>query len=324
MNSEFLKKNKIFSISLIFILNFFCTNSIAQNYKSSFVVAKVNNKVITNSEIIDRYNLVLFTSKINVSSSQEKKNLLNQIVDKMVDEELIRQESENLKITVTDSEIADAIEVVALHQKKNAVQFKLALLKQNISFSNYAKQIESELLWSKIISEFLRSKVRINDSETKEFLEQKNVDINVKRLFIAEVFIPFGENAKLLADKLVIELRNGADFKNIVKQFSHDSLAAQNHGEIGWVSQKDIDPKIYAEVSKLQKGEYSNAISLSDGYYIFKLIESKFETKIDEQDLKMAQNNIFMRKLQNIAKGYLMDMRKKSFVEIDRKYLENL
>jgi parvulin-like peptidyl-prolyl isomerase len=259
---------------------------------------------------------------MNDFSDQDKKILLNQIIDKMVDEELIRQEADSLKIAVTSDEIQDAIELVALRQKKNAVQFKLSLIQNGVFFENYAKQIESELLWSKIISEVLRSKVKITESETKEFFEQQKFDINVKKLFIAEIFIPKDEDssnhAAGISRKLVSELRNGADFRNIVKQFSRDSLSAENHGEIGWVSQKDIDKKIYEEVSKLKNGEYSDPILLTDGYYIFKLIESKVETKIEDQDLNVARNNIFMRKLQNLAKGYLMDLRKRAFVEIDR------
>lgn len=310
-----------FAIFTIISLVFFTKPSFA----NSFVVAKINSKVITNLELTDRYKFVLLSSQMNVISDQDKKSLLNQIIDKMVDEELIRQEADSLKIAVTNDEIQDAIELVALRQKKNAVQFKLSLIQNGVFFENYAKQIESELLWSKIISEVLRSKVKITESETKEFFEQQKFDINVKKLFIAEIFIPKDEDssnhAASISRKLVSELRNGADFRNIVKQFSRDSLSAEHHGEIGWVSQKDIDKKIYEEVSKLKNGEYSDPILLTDGYYIFKLIESKVETKIEDQDLNVARNNIFMRKLQNVAKGYLMDLRKRAFVEIDRERL---
>ena len=310
-----------FVIFTIISLVFFTKPSFA----NSFVVAKINSKVITNLELTDRYQFVLLSSQIKGLLDQDKKSLLNQIIDKMVDEELIRQEADSLKIAVTNDEIQDAIELVALRQKKNAVQFKLSLIQNGVFFENYAKQIESELLWSKIISEVLRSKVKITESETKEFFEQQKFDINVKKLFIAEIFIPKDEDssnhAASISRKLVSELRNGADFRNIVKQFSRDSLSAEHNGEIGWVSQKDIDKKIYEEVSKLKKGEYSDPILLTDGYYIFKLIESKVETKIEDQDLNVARNNIFMRKLQNVAKGYLMDLRKRAFVEIDRERL---
>lgn len=311
-------KIAVFFISLLISIE----SSSAASKEANFVVAKVNNKIITNLDLADRYRFVMLSSKISNISAEDKKNLLSQIVDKMIDEELIRKEAENLKITVTSDEIADAIELTALHQKQNAVQFKLSLITRGISFENYAKQVESELLWSKIIFDVLKLRVKITDVETKEFFEQQKLNINVKKLHIAEIFIQspvsHGNSSELLAKKLVLELRKGANFKNMVKQFSRDSLSAEHDGEIGWVSNNDIDKKIYQEISKLKKGEYSDPIFLSDGYYIFKLIDSKVETKIAEQDLNAARNNIFMRKLQSLAKGYLMDLRKKAFIEVSR------
>jgi hypothetical protein len=46
------------------------------------------------------------------------------------------------------------------------------------------------------------------------------------------------------------------------------------------------------------------------------LLETKTETKIADQDLNAARNVIFSKKLQTLAKGNLMDIRKKAFVEI--------
>lgn len=317
----------VFFLSLLISIK----TSFAAYKESNFVVSRINNKVITNLDLEDRYRFVKAFPQIKDISFEDQKNLVSQIVDKMIDEELIRQEAENLKITVTDDEIADAIELAALNQKQNAVQFKISLIKQGISFENYAKQVESELLWSKIIMEVLRSKVSITEVETTEFFEQQKLNINIKKLNIAEIFIPKSttkndtqDSANLLAKKLVLELRKGANFKNMVKQFSRDSLSIEHDGEIGWVSNGDIDPKIYQEISKLKKGQYSDPIFLSDGYYIFKIIDTKIETKIADQDLNAARNNIFMRKLQTLAKGYLMDLRKKAFIETNSEKFSNI
>lgn len=123
----------------------------------------------------------------------------------MVDEELIRQEADSLKIAVTNDEIQDAIELVALRQKKNAVQFKLSLIQNGVFFENYAKQIESELLWSKIISEVLRSKVKITESETKEFLNSRNLILMLKNfLLLKSLFL----KTKTLLIMLLVSLES--------------------------------------------------------------------------------------------------------------------
>lgn len=283
--------------------------------QENFIIAKVNNKAITNSELLDRYRFVITSAKIKISDVAERKLLTAQVLDKMIDEELIRQDAAVLKIEVTPEEMRESIDIIALQQKKNATQLKIFFIKNNLSFDNYLKQVEAEILWSKIVSEFLRAKVKVTDFEIKEFFEQHKFNTDIKKFLIAEILIGDSKNGEQLALKLVEELKQGADFKNVVRQFSA-SLSAENNGEIGWVSASDIDPKIYAAISKLKKDGYSDPVKLSDGFHIFKLLDAKSETKIADQDLAAARNAIYAKKLQSLAKGYSMDLRKRAYVEI--------
>ncbi len=300
---------------LLFFISFSSSAFAATDSQESFIVAKVNNKAITNSELNDRYLFVIKSAKITVRNEQERKLLTSQILDKMIDEELIIQEAEKLKISASGDDIREAVDILAFQEKKNATQLKLSFIKNGLSFDNYLKQIESEILWSKIISEVLRPKVKVTDVEVKEFFEQHKFNTNIEKFLISEVVISSSERASNLANKLSFELKQGADFENIVRQFS-SSFTSENNGQIGWVSKGDIDPKIYSAISKLGKGGYSEPVLLSDGYHIFKLLDIRIENKIAEQDMDAARNAVFSKKLQSLAKGYLMDMRKNAFVEI--------
>jgi peptidyl-prolyl cis-trans isomerase SurA len=315
-----MKKLIFIIISFFFAFSSFAATS-SKNYQKNFIVAKVNNKAITNSELDDRYQFVVKVSKIKIEKPSDKKLLLSQILDKMIDEELIRQEAANLKIEVSREEFDQSLEILALQQKKSLPQFKSFFKKNGLSFDNYLKQIESEIMWSKITSSVMRSKVVVTDVEIREFFEQYKFNTDIKKFLISELLISHSENSLKFASKLVEELRQGADFENLVKQFSA-SISAENQGKIGWVSKSDLDIKIYNSVSKLQKGGYSNPVQMFDGYRIFKLLDTKIETDIAEQDVAKARNLIFTKKLQTFAKGYLMDLRKKSFVEIAKSYLD--
>lgn len=299
---------------LIAVFSLISFSSLSAEF-TDFVVAKINNKAIADSEVIDRYRFVVLTAKLSVKEAGEQKILREQIIDKMVDEELIRQDAKNLKIEVGEKEIKDGIELIALQRKQTSAQFKALLQRNNLSFESYSKQVETEILWSKIIAETLRSKVKVSDVEVREFFEQHKLNSDVRKFLLAEVLISPSENAAQLASKLAIELKSGADFKTIVKQFS-SSVIGEGSGEIGWLAQTDLDSKIYVAISKLGKGDYSDSVQLADGYHIFKLLDSRVETKIADQDLNAAKGIIFNRKLQSLAKGYLMDLRKRAFVEI--------
>ncbi len=308
-------------LSLLCLI-FFLTNISNSLSQENYIIARINRRAITSIDLADRYLFSILISKIKATSNQDRDLITNQLLKKMIDEELINQEAGHLKIEAAQSEIEELLDHVATQHGKNSAQFKEFLLRNKISFENYSKQIESEILWSKIISELLKPKIKITEVELKEFFEQNKFDVDVKKISLSEILISTSGKNSLesdfqLAKKLQTELSRGvADFRNVVKQFS-DAINSEHGGEVGWVSKFDIDPKIYSEISKLHKGEYSEPILLADGYHVFRLNDSRTEIKIPDQSMREAQDVIRARKLQNMARGYLMDLRKKSFIEVD-------
>lgn len=305
--SKFLIVSAIFFASLISLAN----------AETGFVIAKVNNHIVTFNDLQDRYNFVISESKIKINSRDEKNLLLNQIIDKMIDEELIRQEGVKLNINLSEPEIEGIIESLAARQKKSVSGFKQYFANKKLSFNAYRDQIKADLIWSQIISNAVKSRIKITDSEIKEFLEQQKLNTDITKFLIAEIFIPEEKDAKVLATKLVAELRRGANFKTIVKQFSR-SPTAESNGELGWVSRADVDVKIYEGISALAKNEYSDPVFLSDGYYIFKLLDQKSVTELKENDAAEARKKIFTRELETESKSYLIELHKNSFIEVDR------
>lgn len=303
-----LRMNKIaFIFTLLFSLNSFA----AQNY----IVAKVNDTAITRQELLDRFRVIVKIAGINIRSKSDRKIFLSQSLEKMIDNEIVRQEGKKLEISVSSAELDETLDLVALQQKQSRKQIKNYFKRNGISFDSYVKQVESEILWSKIVSGVIRPRVKVTEVEVRELFEQKKLNTSTKKFFISEVVIPKGKNAKLLSQKLVSELKGGASFRNIVKQFS-SSISSENDGEIGWVAQGDIDKNVYNAISKLKKGEYSKAINLPDGYHIFKVLDVKIDQIIPSKEMKVAKDIIFERKLRSAAKGYLMKLRRNAFIEI--------
>jgi peptidyl-prolyl cis-trans isomerase SurA len=279
------------------------------------VIARVNNFVITDYDLENRKKISILIHK------DDSKFLSTKTVDKMIDEELIIQDATRLGISVDESEIEEALEHIATKQNKTASKIKSLLEKNNIPINFYKKEIEANLLWSKIISEVLKAKVRITSAEVKEFYEQKKMNLNLDKFLLAEIFIPNDKDAKLLAEKLVFELRGGKNFDETVKFFSK-SPSADNAGNIGFVSENDIDKKIYAAIFRLKNGEYSAPIQLGAGYYIFKLLDKITLEKMGD-DYNAVRNHLFVSELEIEAKNYLIDLRKNAFYEINKDYIKN-
>ena len=319
-------KQKLYFLNiflLFFILLVIGDNILAKdNEMQDFVVAKVNNVVITNSEINSRIRYVVKTTKISFSNNFEQKLLRLQVIDKMIEEELIRQDAKKLNITVLDEEINNALQIIASQSKKNIAQFKFFLKENNISLVDFLEYLEAEVLWSKISDENFKSKIKVIDLEIEEFFEQAKAKTDNRKFLLAEIVINKSmninnaeNNALEFASKISQDLNTGANFNELVRQFSV-AVNSQNNGEIGWVSQGDIDAKIYQAISNLAKNSSSKPILFGDGYHIFKVLDIKLEKRVNDKNVDFARNFIFRRKLQNYGKGYLMEIRKKSFIEI--------
>ncbi len=304
-------------IAIIFFV-FISSKAFSGSLSQDFIVAKINNRAITKLDLLERYKYVLALTKISPKSQKDSNLILSQTLDKMIDEELIRQESISFGISVNESDVLDAANALAQHQNKTISQIKNLLKNKDIPFEIFLNQVESELLWSRIVANFLGPKIKVSESEIRELFEQKKFNISVKKFFIAELSVARGGQGeysdKLFAESLFIELKNGANFHEMVKQFS-SGFSAESGGDIGWVSQGEIDKKVFEEISKLKNGEYSNPILLSDGYHIFKLIDQKNENNISEKDMRGGKNVVFARKIEVAARGHMIDIRKKAFVE---------
>ncbi len=288
-----MKNYRYFLLSILLIFILLIKPAMSQN--GSFVVAKVNNRIITNIDLINDYNFFLSNLKI---AGLEKSNLTEQILNKIIDEELIRQESVRLGVEVTSQEISDI----------------LKSMNKNHASETYRQQLATNLAWNKIIDQQIKPKIRVYDAEILEFFEEKKINKNINQFLLAQILISQDSPLKM-AEEISVKLKSGANFNEMVAKFS-DLSARENNGLLGWVGQEDVDKRIYLAISKLEKNQYSDPVALEDGYHIFKLLDKKLSAKLNSKDIDLANNAIFNQKLQILAKSYLADLRKKSFIEI--------
>ena len=76
------------------------------------------------------------------------------------------------------------------------------------------------------------------------------------------------EVKKALADK-------SADFGVLAKKHSEESASAAQGGEIGWMTEAQIQPEIREAATKLVLGGLSEAVRLKDGWHILKCMDIK-------------------------------------------------
>ncbi len=263
---------KYIIITFIFVTSIFANIATAANLS---IVATVDDKAISQSDIDNRLNLVLFSSGIT-NVSEARKRFSPQLTSALIDELLYKKEANNLRITLSPEEIKAAI---ANLEEKNKIQpghLEEFLRKHNVSLKSITDKIEADLLWNKIISTRIAPQIIVTDTEVRERIEAvKQNDIGTGEVNISEIVlnIPTPESEKSVLDtayKLTNELTSGANFAEMARQFSK-SPSASSGGSLGWLDQNQLSPLILENIRSLKIGQVTKPIFLGNGYSILKL-----------------------------------------------------
>ncbi len=85
------------------------------------------------------------------------------------------------------------------------------------------------------------------------------------------------EELRTKAQKVLQEVKNGADFAALAKQHSEDSSSAQG-GDLGWFGKEEMVPEFGQAAFSLKKGEvFPSVVETMYGYHIIKLDDKKME-----------------------------------------------
>ena len=146
--------------------------------------------------------------------------------------------------------------------------------------------------------ENVKKKLRILPSEIKEYYEQNmSTFSSPQRWHLLHIQIslpkkasPAEKAASMQKVQLVVkDLKNGADFSKTAAKYSDDIISAQMGGELGWFTEKNVEPSIAQAIKKFKTvGDISEPLQNTYGFSIYKLIDIEKEkieplNKVSEQ-----------------------------------------
>jgi parvulin-like peptidyl-prolyl isomerase len=124
-----------------------------------------------------------------------------------------------------------------------------------------------------------------SDAELKAAYDANKAVLLVSRQYrLAQIFIALPKTAeKTDTDKVQTKVdslkkdfhQKDADFAAIARTQSEDSQSAAKGGEIGWLTENQIQSEIRSQVTSLAKGAVSDPIRLADGWHIVKVLDIK-------------------------------------------------
>ena len=310
-------------IALILSINLGFITSLSVNAAPKVVekvAAVVNNNVILESDVNDMLK--------TVKASTDPKNLPNdkllrqQIIDRLVTENLILQKAAKAKITISDDEVTDAIEKIAAENDMSIDELRGKLVTMGVSYSVYRDRIQNDMLIEQTQMNEVKHRINISNKEiedlAKNIAQQPTNNIDVK---ISHILISVPENASKQqidtatnkARDIVNRAQKGENFAKLATSYSNDEFALKG-GSMGWNKLNEL-PTIFEErLIRAPKGSIIGPIRSGVGFHILKVDDSRTEAPktITVQEVNARHILIKTNVLVNdqTAKKKLTDIRK--------------
>ncbi|MCB9982963.1 MAG: peptidylprolyl isomerase [Rhodospirillales bacterium] len=287
--------------------------------RSESIVAVVNEDAITLSDMNDRMGLIVASSGLpNTQDVRDK--LTPQIMGSLVDELIRMQEARRLDLSVSPEEIDQGFATIAQQNNMSAEDFRTMIARGGLNIRTMEDQIRAQIAWGKVVQSKLRPQVVVTESDIDAHLERITANTGKPEYLVSEIFLPVDAaqdeaQVRQLALKLMQEIRSGqAPFFKVAQQFSKSAGAPQG-GDMGWVTQGQLQPELDEVLTRLEKGQVSDPVRSAAGYHILNVREQRTIAPENMPSREQVMSFLGNQRLERLQRRYLMDLKSTAFIE---------
>ena len=275
------------------------------------VVLVINEEIITLTEFMNEAE----KNGINMEEAGMEYKFLEQIIDKTI----VEQEAKQAGITVSDEELDFTLKEMKSRFKLDETEMEKALKKQNMTEESFRQQWRFQLLTQKLMEAKVKGNVAVTDQEIKEYYQQTYGDYEegVSEIRIAHILIlNNGPDALRKATKIADEAKAGEDFPKLAKEYSQDTMSAQNGGDLGYFKKGDLVESLEFAVKDVQINEIVGPVESPGGYHIIKVLDKKdSKIGIPQSYSNEIRNTIYSQKAEEMLKNYLKNIKETAYIE---------
>ncbi len=263
--------------------------------------AIVNGYVITQSDIQQRVALLSIANGGEIPP-EERERVGEQVLRNLIDETLQIQAAKDEKIDIRQSDIDKTVTRVAGNVKQSPAKLSAYLDQNGSSIKSLRRQIEGEIAWQRLQHTKIESGITVGDDEVKSVLAKMTASKGTEEFRVSEIYVsatPATETQTLEnANKILVQLRNGASFAGYARQYSESSTASVG-GDLGWVRPEQLPVPLASALHQLPAGSISNPIPVPGGFSIIAVQDTRKIMTADPRDAVLSLKQVSL----NFPKG---------------------
>ena len=291
------------------LLFFFCINTSFSIENK--ILLKIENQIITSLDVNNEFKYLIALNP-NIKNSK-REDILRLSKRSIIQEKIKKIEIEkNFNNPKIPQKILEQIlkNVYSRIGLANLNDFKEYLIKNNIDFENVKNKLEVEALWNELILIKFSSKVKINEKNLREQINNNSKFL--KSYLLSEISFEVS-NLKNLEDKF-IEIRDvinnqGFDFAALKYSVSPSSSFG---GKLDWINENSLNKSIKLAIDNLEINDFTKPITVPGGFLILQVNDIKnTEIEIDvEKELNKLKNYEKNNQLNQYSKIYFNKVKK--------------
>jgi peptidyl-prolyl cis-trans isomerase SurA len=261
---------------------------------TSRIAAVVNKSIISQSDLLNRLRFATLSSGLE-PTAQNLEKMKPQILRILIDELLQLQIGQQYGIHIDSEHIQAAIQDIEEGNRMEPGSIAAMMKKHDIPPKTLENQIRAQLTWMIFIrekyplktleeqvtkkrSEFAPS-LQIADWEIDQEIKLQKEKETKRHYHLAEIVLPLDtpdQEAEVqnTLQQLFEELQKGAPFSALAQQFSQSATAGQG-GDMGWLTEDQLEPEIKEALSQIQPGHLSAPVRTTQGYTLIAFLEHK-------------------------------------------------
>ncbi|HVE71351.1 MAG TPA: peptidyl-prolyl cis-trans isomerase [Thermoanaerobaculia bacterium] len=297
------------------------------------IVVRVGDRIVTRSQYERRLRDGFTEIEQTVRPEQvatAKEDLRKRLVDDMISELLIKDRADRLNISVTDSDVKDAIQrLKAQHGITTDEQFESSLRSSGLTRVDMEARLRETLVTQKVFSRELRNRSDLTDAELRDRYNKEKESYRLpERAHLREIVILKAEGEAKLAEsqQRATELaeaarKPGTDFANMASTMS-ESGSREKGGDLGEVAKGDMVPELDKAVFNAPNGTILGPLETKSAWHIV-LVEQRLPSEVPafesvkDRLRRDATEATFQRDYEN----YIEALRKDAFIQINQEMI---
>jgi parvulin-like peptidyl-prolyl isomerase len=244
------------------------------------------------------------------AGSTEYEQLKGQAITFLVQQAEVDSQAKKLGVDISDDKVDKEI---ARYKKQfyggSDARYEKAVKQQGLT-DEQARDAIREQLVSQALFKKLTSDVKVSDSDIKQYYDtHKTQYVQPESREVRHILV----TKKALADSLYQQLKGGANFAKLAKQYSKDPGSAAKGGKLT-VSKGQTVPQFDKAAFSLKTGQLSQPVHTQYGYHIIQALSAvkaasttslaQVRASIRQQLEQQKKNDKITKWLEDTKKGY--------------------